>query len=70
MRGDWKDDAMQYRDIDRAAQEKAEEELAEQEIIRTEQRVEKSYQDAITGANPLATARLIKALRKAWKMEK
>lgn len=63
MRGDWKDQAMQYRDIDRAAQEKAEAEIA------AEERAKRVYQDAITGTNPQATKKLIKGLRRAWKMD-
>lgn len=55
---DWKWEAEQFRDLDRAAQERA-----EAEIARRKER------DAITGADPRACRKLNAALRKAWKLD-
>ena len=61
---DWRWDAEQYRDIDREAQRKAEAAIALEKVKQDK------YLAAITGTDPKATAKLNKALRHAWKLDK
>lgn len=58
MRGDWKDEAMQYRHIDRAAQAKAENEIALSELRALQ----------VNGFDPIAAAIAYPKLVAALKM--